>query len=81
MLRLVEILLFLLPFAVFVAWRVLAPAGGPSPRVVAIAVCAVLALIGVLIWFGHYDTIPRGDSYVPAQLQGGRVIPGHGAAR
>ena len=81
MLRLVEILLFLLPFAVFAAWRVLAPAGGPSPRVLAVAVCAVLALITVLIWFSRYDTIPGGNSYVPAQLQGGRIVPGHGAPR
>ena len=79
MLRLVEILLFLLPFAVFAAWRVLAPAGGASPRVVAVAVCAVLVLIAFLIWFSRYDTISRGDTYVPAQLERGRIIPGHGA--
>jgi len=67
MLRLVELALFLAPFAVFVAWRFLALEGGPPVRVVIGAAC-VLA-------------VPPGVGYEPPRLQDGKVISAHGAPR
>lgn len=46
---------------------------------VAVATCAVMALAGMLWWFSLKQSLPPGSHYVPAQLEGGRVIPGHGA--
>ena len=73
--RFAEIALLLLPFAVFVAWRVLAPAAGP-PRVLVIGVTGAVAVIVVLLLvFWYEEAEPPGAGYVPAQLENGRVLP------
>jgi Family of unknown function (DUF6111) len=77
MLRLVELALFLAPIALFAAWRFLAMESGPSPRVVVVAACLLVALAGMLIWLSREHAMPPGSEYVPAQLQDGRVVSGH----
>jgi len=77
MLRLAELVLFLSPFAVFAIWRLLAAEGGPSLRVVLVSACFVVVLAGALFWLNRRDALPPGTEYVPAQLQNGRVVPGH----
>ena len=79
MLRLVEILLFLSPFAAFALWRVLAPVGGPSPRVLAIAAGVLVLLLGALLWYRAEDALPPGSTYVPPTFEDGRIVPGHAA--
>ena len=80
MLRVVEIALFLVPFATFAAWR-LAGGGTPSTALVGAALGAMLALAVALVWFASYDTLGPGQGYVPARVVDGRIIPGHAAER
>lgn len=73
--RFAELALLALPFVVFVAWRLLAPAAGP-PRVLVVAVTAtVLTMAGLLLGFWYEEAEPPGTRYVPAQLQDGRIVP------
>ncbi len=78
MLRFAELALFLSPFAAFFIWRLLAVEGGPSLRVVLLSACCIAALAGVLVWLSRRDVLPPGAPYVPAHLQDGRIVPGHG---
>lgn len=77
--RLIEIILFLLPFAAFALWRATAGAGGPSVTTLAAAAAGLMLLAAALIWFGYEDSLDRGQVYVPAQLENGRILPGHAA--
>lgn len=81
MLRLLELLMFLSPFALFAAWRLLLPASGSSPRLVMLAAGVLLLLAGGLYWFSRQDVLPPDSSYTPAQLQDGRLVPGRGVPR
>jgi hypothetical protein len=76
MLRLSEILLFLAPFGLLALWWLL---GTRSKWVVWVALAAVLVLAAGTAWFGLTEGLPRGARYVPARLQNGRIIAGHGA--
>ncbi len=79
LLRLTELLLFLTPFAAFVAWRLTAGSGAP-PRALLIGTACVLAVLaGTLVWLSRERALPPGTAYVPAQLQNGRIVPGHAA--
>lgn len=76
MLRLSELGLFLAPFALFAAWWLL----GSRARWLAWTVLGGIALVLVaLVWLALATGLPRGGTYIPARLQGGRIIPGHGA--
>ncbi len=76
MLRLSEILLFLAPFGLVTLWWVL---GTRSPWLVWAALAMVLALAAGTAWLGIEGGLPRGARYVPARLQNGRIVAGHGA--
>lgn len=79
MLRLLEVALFLAPFAVYLAWRRSAARGQPPSRRLVAAVAAGLVLYGAaLAWVGLSDRLPPGARYVPPVLQDGRIVPGHG---
>jgi hypothetical protein len=74
--RFAEIALLVLPFVVFVAWRLLAPATAGPPRVLVIAVTvAVVAMAGLLLVLWYEEAEPPGVGYVPARLENGRVVP------
>ncbi len=81
MLRLVELALFLTPFAVFFVWRLMATEGVPSVPIVIGAACVLAALAGVLIWLSQDAALPPGATYQPARLEDGKVISGHAAPR
>jgi len=73
--RFAEIAMLALPFVVFVAWRVMAPAGGP-PRVLVIAVTASVGAMAILLlalWYEEAAT--KGAAYVPARQEEGRIVP------
>jgi hypothetical protein len=73
--RFAEIGLLVLPVAVFVAWRLLAPTAGP-PKTLVIAITAAVSLMAVLLIVLWYEeAAPPNATYVPAQLQNGRIIP------
>lgn len=82
MLRLVELALFLAPFALFVIWRLMAAEkSGLSLRIVVGAACVLVALAGILVWLSEDAALPPGASYAPAHYQDGRIIPGHAASQ
>ena len=77
MLRLAELALFLAPFAAIITWRLLAAGGGPSPAVLGIAAGSLVLLAAGLFWMAATERHPPGATYVPAHVEGGRIIPGH----
>jgi hypothetical protein len=79
MLRLVELALFLAPFALFVAWRFMATDTGPSLGLVVGALCVLLALAGTLIWLSEDRALPPGATYEPPRYLDGRIVPAHAA--
>jgi hypothetical protein len=76
MLRLTEVLLFLSPLGLAALWwfagRRLAVLAYPT-----LAVAIVLA-VGLVV-YGVRRSMPRGATYVPARLEGGRIVDGHAA--
>lgn len=80
MLRLAELALFLVPFALFLAWRLALPRG-PSRAMVLAAATALLVLAATLFWLSGEDTLAPGATYVPPHLEGGVIVPGHGGQR
>lgn len=81
MLRFAELALYLSPLLLFALWRVTAYAGWPSSRVVAASFACLLLVLVALLWFSREGALPPGATYVPARLQDGRIVPGHGAPR
>jgi hypothetical protein len=76
--RWAEVSLFLLPFVLFAAWRVAAATARPA--VVWGTVAAVAALAVGVVWLGLSRRLDRDAVYVPAHLEGGRIVEGHGVA-
>lgn len=73
--RLAEVALFLAPFLLFVLWWRL----GARSRLAASAIVGVVLLIlATLTWLALSTGLPRSGGYVPAQLEDGRIVPGHG---
>jgi hypothetical protein len=74
--RFAEIALLVLPFVVFVAWRLLAPTAAGPPKVLVIAVAAtVVAMAALLLLLWYEEAEPPDAGYVPARLENGRVVP------
>jgi hypothetical protein len=74
MIGLAEAALFLAPFAIFLAWRFLAPR---LPKTALIAAIAALLLTGLAAaWTMRAPAMHAGDRYVPAQLLGTLIEPG-----
>jgi len=74
---LVEVLLFLTPFGIYVLWRRSQSSRAPASRLLLVAVASVgLGLAGA-VWYGFSRSSDRGSVYVPARLgPDGRVISG-----
>jgi hypothetical protein len=75
---LVEILLFLLPFAAYGLWRRMNPRTEPSLILLVLAAAGVVLMVGGGIWYGLSRSLPPGANYVPATLDGDHIAPGHG---
>ena len=71
--------LFLAPFLLYAAWRLSSVYAKPS--LVWGAGFAVLLLVAITVWLGLTRKIDRGEAYVPAHVEDGRVVPGHAASR
>jgi hypothetical protein len=76
MLRFTEIALFLVPFALYMAWRIMGPRTPPWFMWASAGAIGVLAAGAV--WFGLTRRLEPGDVYAPAQFENGRIVPGHG---
>ena len=74
--RWAELGLFASPFLLYAAWRLAAARAQPA------IVWGVAALVACLaagtVWYGLTRRLPPGERYVPAQIQDGRIVPGHG---
>jgi len=77
MLRFAEIGLFLVPFVLYAAWRVL---GARATTGLIWATAVVVGVLGAtIIWYGMERSLPAGTPYVPAQLHDGKIVSGHGS--
>ena len=71
-----EVLLFLIPFLAYMAWRRLNPGVEPGPRLLLAAAVGVVLVLASLLWFGFSRSLEAGI-YVPPHLQDGVMVPGH----
>lgn len=78
--RWAELILWLAPVALFLVWQRAALRGEPGPSRQALAGWSVLLVLfgGGLAWFGVHDRLPGGSRYIPAHLERGVIVPGHG---
>ena len=77
MLRGAELSFFLLPFVIYGIWVVLGRRF--STRFMWIGVTSICVLSAGVLWYGLSRRLPAGERYVPAHLEQGRIVQGHGA--
>jgi Family of unknown function (DUF6111) len=79
---LIEIGLFLAPFAVYAAILMATPAGvlrrsaWSARRLAALAGAALVLMVGSFVLFAQFSGVPPGSTYVPAHMEGGKFVPG-----
>lgn len=75
----VAIILALLPFALYLAWRRFGPnSGEPSSGTVIALLLGVGLMLSGAVWFGLSRSFERGEAYVPATLApDGSIQRGH----
>ncbi len=74
MIGLLEVALFLAPFAAWLLWRVLSP---HLPRVAIWAAAALLlTLVAGAAWTWTRPHMGLGDRYEPPHWQNGQIVPG-----
>ena len=79
---LIELLLFLTPFAAyaFLLWArnhgVFDPESWPLPTVAGLTITALLLMGASAIIAAQFSGAPPGSTYVPAHVENGRLIPG-----
>jgi hypothetical protein len=74
--RIIEIVLFLAPFAAFALWRLYFRTLLPPLWFVVCLACMVLMMLGGLLWTRHKVAGDAQEQYRPAALQNGRIVPG-----
>jgi hypothetical protein len=75
----IAILLSLLPFGLYLAWRRFGPAKGePSSGMIIALLLGVGLMLSGAVWFGLSRSFERGEAYVPATLApDGTIQRGH----
>ncbi len=77
-----EIVLFLLPFVAFAIflWAtkagVMNPQSWPIRHVMALAIVALLLVVGSFIFFANFTGAPPNSTYIPAHMENGKFVPG-----
>ena len=77
-----EVGLFLLPFAAYALFlivartNVLAAAAWPIQVVGPLVGIALLLTIGALVLLANFTGAPPGSTYTPAHMENGRLVPG-----
>lgn len=74
MLRLTELLLFFSPFVLLAIWWL---AGRQLARIAWPALALAVVVAGLLIAYGLRDSMPAAGRYVPARVEGGRIVDGY----
>lgn len=79
---LLEVLLFVAPFAVYAVflWAtragVLHPKSWPLQRVIVLAIAALVLMIVSFVVMSQFGGAPPGSTYVPAHIDDGKFVPG-----
>lgn len=69
-----EILLFLLPFALFALWRKLYPDAEPSRVLLVLAALGIVLAAAGAAWYGLNRRLEPDRPYEPAHLRDGQVV-------
>jgi hypothetical protein len=77
--RIIEIVLFLAPLLSFAVWRLLFPSPTPPAWLVYGLGGFLVLMLLALIWSRHFDAGDGAETYVPARLLDGKVVPAQGA--
>lgn len=75
MLRLAEFGLFLVPFGLFLAWLLLERV---SAKIAIFAGVMFVLMAGATILYGLERRVDRDEVYIPARMQDGQIVQGHG---
>ena len=76
-----EVILFLLPFALYAVFllatraNVLHPNSWPLAHISWLLGAALLLVVGSFIYFANYSGAPVGSTYVPAHIEDGKFVP------
>lgn len=76
-----EVVLFLLPFALYAVFllatraNVLHPESWPISHLGWLLGAALLLVVGSFIYFANYSGAPVGSTYVPAHMEDGKFVP------
>jgi hypothetical protein len=77
-----EVVLFLTPFAAYAIFLwltrrgVLANTSWSVSTIVSLAIAALLLMIASFVLLAQFSGAPPGSTYVPAQVENGRLVPG-----
>ena len=79
---LTELFLFVMPFALYVAflWAIKAdilhPDSWPASRIAGLTIVALILMAASFFYFAEYSGAPVGSTYVPAHIEDGKFVPG-----
>jgi hypothetical protein len=73
--RIIEIVLFLVPFLSFAAWRLFFPSPLPPPWLMYGLSGFVVLMLTALLWVWHVEAGDANQPYLPDELHDGRVVP------
>lgn len=79
MLRVADGAVFLAPLAILAIYIMTARRGGPSRGTLAALLTGLVLCGAMLAWYALHERMAPGTRYVPAHLEDGRVVQGHGA--
>lgn len=77
-----EIVLFVTPFAIYALYLWLTRAGvlvtssWNMPTVASLTIAALFLMIASFLLLAEFSGAPPGSTYVPARIEGGRLVPG-----
>jgi hypothetical protein len=77
-----ELMLFVVPFALYVAflWAtragVLHPESWQASRIATLTIVALALMAVGFFYFAEYTGAPVNSTYVPAHLENGKLVPG-----
>jgi hypothetical protein len=79
---LTELFLFIMPFALYVAflWATKAgvfhPESWPASRIAVLTIVALVLMAVSFFYFAEYSGAPVGSTYIPAHMENGKFVPG-----
>jgi hypothetical protein len=79
---LTELVLFLLPFALYAVYllatkaELLHPESWPMPTLVWLTIVAFVLMFGSFFVLAQWGGEPAGSHYVPAHMENGKLVPG-----